>query len=568
MGTFPEQVTVKIVKLALRNRSNIKAMRLVCKSIKAVVDEQVTITPVTIYSQHLPAALRKFPKINTLNLKQTVLLDDLVHSEDDLGTKVKEIEQEEEEYHNIEKQQAVVEPVEQFQSLISLQLSHIYDQPMDVSKVIGVLSNQVSNLEIEFVIKYDLKGMEDHFLSQLQSLIQLSNLQTLTLDMKYYDRTQDISVIAELTQLEELRIFGSLNYYPIKGLTNLTNLRKMHFQDCFVNTWKHWDDWEEFFSHFQSLDSFVVFDCFFAWADTLWDALEVLLQFPKVQTVGITLKHAKEYNPVIHQHRIDVLAQTCEIKSQLQVQLEVDTDCDVFLDFFRVMPSTCIQSINFSGHHEGICEYLRSSDLLNLQELQLEYDCHITSIQHIFDLHNLHRLCQLTKVECNFNQQNDDGMYYISKLPNLKYLDIYYFDETLNARNLQDLSRLCANGTLQDLVIETVYFDTAFVDSICVPGCNLRKIFVHVKEKNIQEYMYIVEYMFDKFDSVLSRIPYVFLEVDIFVGQKYKTLQPHANRIATCKVLSQATHQEIQQERRKRLYSKVQSETFQVVEQD
>eukprot|EP01025_Chloroclados_australasicus_P016036 TRINITY_DN1783_c0_g1_i8.p1 TRINITY_DN1783_c0_g1~~TRINITY_DN1783_c0_g1_i8.p1 ORF type:complete len:150 (-),score=15.08 TRINITY_DN1783_c0_g1_i8:61-510(-) len=138
MGTFPEQVTVKIVKLALRNRSNIKAMRLVCKSIKAVVDEQVTITPVTIYSQHLPAALRKFPKINTLNLKQTVLLDDLVHSEDDLGTKVKEIEQEEEEeYHNIEKQQAVVEPVEQFQSLISLQLSHIYDQPMDVSKVIG-----------------------------------------------------------------------------------------------------------------------------------------------------------------------------------------------------------------------------------------------------------------------------------------------------------------------------------------------------------------------------------------------------------------------------------------------
>eukprot|EP01025_Chloroclados_australasicus_P040633 TRINITY_DN4252_c0_g3_i3.p2 TRINITY_DN4252_c0_g3~~TRINITY_DN4252_c0_g3_i3.p2 ORF type:complete len:172 (+),score=3.70 TRINITY_DN4252_c0_g3_i3:167-682(+) len=112
MGRFPESVTVKIAKLAINDNSSMKVMRLVCKLIKNVVDKQITqISPVTVSSKRLVAASRQFPNIDALNLKQTVMRDDMVYF--DNGNNLEEKKTQKHETDEVDKKETLVIPFTQ-----------------------------------------------------------------------------------------------------------------------------------------------------------------------------------------------------------------------------------------------------------------------------------------------------------------------------------------------------------------------------------------------------------------------------------------------------------------------
>eukprot|EP01025_Chloroclados_australasicus_P035157 TRINITY_DN3588_c0_g1_i5.p1 TRINITY_DN3588_c0_g1~~TRINITY_DN3588_c0_g1_i5.p1 ORF type:complete len:598 (-),score=5.51 TRINITY_DN3588_c0_g1_i5:684-2279(-) len=530
-------------------------MRLVSKQVKNMVDKQVTcISPYTISSKRLVAASRQFPKIDTLSLKQTIMQDDLVYIDD--GNNEEEKEKPKEEKSNIDQQQAIVIHVDQFfnfHNLKSLQLQYCFQQHRNVCKLISVLSHRISNLEIEFVRQQSGSKQED-ILFLLNSLRKLNNLKILTLNNEAncnYNYVDVIPIIAQLIQLEELHVFGRFG----KGnqncgqLTALQNLRKIYVQSIssspiYFGQLETVQDWVNFLSHFKFLHSFMLYDG----GQYAWKLLEALVQFPNIQTVGIALNTKYNYNiDILHQHHVDVLVQISKIKSQLYVQLGL-LCTEYYIDYLRAVPTTCIQALNLLNPSKKVCQYLRSANrnrgddipYSNLQVLSFRQK-HELSIASMFSLDSLKQLTHVV-----YFTQNDQGTSSLCSLPNLKHLRLIHpHNNNLNASDLQNLSSLCAKGILQHLDINYEDFSTTLADSICVPGCNLRRIIVEklTKVENIVEFKCILSYMFDKFEFVVGRIPHVYVKPreDLF--------------------------QIIQEERYRRLFNTFSGKSFQKVKQ-
>eukprot|EP01025_Chloroclados_australasicus_P022362 TRINITY_DN2309_c1_g1_i1.p5 TRINITY_DN2309_c1_g1~~TRINITY_DN2309_c1_g1_i1.p5 ORF type:complete len:264 (+),score=11.48 TRINITY_DN2309_c1_g1_i1:117-794(+) len=213
MDKFPELVVIKTVKLVGTEYQNVKVLRLVCKKLKNVVDGQITrISPITVSLDHLAAASRQFPKIDTLNLKQAVMDDSLVQFVDDNSLEANEQDQED---NNTNKHEAQLLPVKPFcfHNLKTLQLQYVFNKFMNISKLINLLSRQITNLELEFPIirtyhDFEMDRREiDEINSLLQSIKQINKLKILILK-----QTIGLTKITKIFSPRQPSLFNQKSY--------------------------------------------------------------------------------------------------------------------------------------------------------------------------------------------------------------------------------------------------------------------------------------------------------------------------------------------------------------------